>query len=101
MTDVVTRFKAEIVPAPLHEQYLRDWGCCMPGCHLTPIHLHHARTKGAHGDRPENLVPLCWHHHRLFHDKGRLTFKRLTGIDLEACAAWFAFLSRCQGRLAA
>lgn len=96
---VVTRFKAESVRAPKHEGRLRAFGCLVPGCCQEPIHLHHALTKGAHGDNPANLVPLCFWHHRAFHDKGRHTFKRLFGIDVEVSAGWLAFHSRCLGLL--
>lgn len=97
--DVVTRFKAVPVSAPKHEARLRAFGCLVPGCLQKTIHLHHALTKGAHGDLPQNLVPLCFLHHRAFHDKGRHTFKRLYGIDLEVAAAWLAFHSRMLGIL--
>lgn len=34
-------------------------------------HAHHVRTKGAGGDDvPENLIALCFFHHRMIHDKG-------------------------------
>jgi hypothetical protein len=46
--------------------------CCFPGCerrrHLQAHHRHH----WAHGGetRLDNLVLLCWHHHRLVHEGG-------------------------------
>lgn len=99
MTEVVSRLKVPVVRAPKHEARLRAFGCLVPGCWCTTIHLHHALTKGAHGDNPANLVPLCFWHHRAFHDKGRHTFKRLFGIDVEVSAAWLAFHSRLLGIL--
>lgn len=99
MVEVVTRFKGKIVPAPLHEEWLREHGCIVPGCRCEPIHLHHAKTKGAHGNRPENLVGLCFYHHHEVHLRGRHTFARMFGVDLLVCAGWLAFLSRCEGRL--
>jgi hypothetical protein len=46
--------------------------CCFPGCgrrrHLQAHHRHH----WAHGGETslDNLVLLCWHHHRLVHEGG-------------------------------
>lgn len=46
--------------------------CCFPGCerrrHLQAHHRHH----WAHGGETslDNLILLCWHHHRLVHEGG-------------------------------
>lgn len=38
-------------------------------------HPHHVITKAAGGhDVPENLMPLCWKHHREIHIQGLLWF---------------------------
>lgn len=51
----------------------RDEGCCRwPGCeNRRYLHAHH-REHWAHGGetRLDNLVLLCWHHHRLVHEGG-------------------------------
>jgi len=97
--DVTTRFKAESVSAPLHVERVRLLGCCVPGCRRTPIHAHHARTKGAHGDLPEMLSNVCWWHHAEWHNSGRFTWQARHGIDLEALAAHHAEVSRGLGIL--
>lgn len=97
--EVTTRFKAEIVPAPEHVAWIGSLPCCIPACRSTPIHRHHALTKGAHGDLPEHLVPLCWRHHARVHSEGRLTFQRRCGVDLVAIAERLAAFSRAAGRL--
>lgn len=102
MSEVVTRFKAEAVSAPKHEDRVRALGCCVPGCRRTPVHSHHAKTKGAHGNRPENLVGLCWYHHvgpKGVHPMGRITWQRVHGVDLIAVSADNAAVSRAMGIL--
>ncbi len=50
----------------------RDEGCRFPGCtHDRYLHTHHI-VHWAHGGatRPDNLVRLCSHHHRLVHEGG-------------------------------
>jgi hypothetical protein len=50
----------------------RDQGCRFPGCgQRTFVDAHHVRHR-AHGgsDDLENLVELCWFHHRLVHEGG-------------------------------
>lgn len=51
----------------------RDEGtCCWPGCeNRRHLDAHH-RTHWAHGGETslDNLVLLCWHHHRLVHEGG-------------------------------
>jgi hypothetical protein len=50
----------------------RDQGCRFPGCgQRTFVDAHHIRHR-AHGgsDDLENLVELCWFHHRLVHEGG-------------------------------
>jgi 5-methylcytosine-specific restriction endonuclease McrA len=50
----------------------RDQGCRFPGCgHRTFVdahHIHHRARGGSH--ELENLVELCWFHHRLVHEGG-------------------------------
>ncbi len=49
-----------------------DQGCRFPGCgHRTFVdahHIHHRARGGSH--ELENLVELCWFHHRLVHEGG-------------------------------
>ncbi|MEA3019759.1 MAG: hypothetical protein QOI47_1283, partial [Actinomycetota bacterium] len=50
----------------------RDSGCRWPGCGRTALlHAHHI-TWWTHGGPTceENLVMLCWFHHRLVHEGG-------------------------------
>lgn len=43
---------------------------CM-ACGTKPSDAHHITTRGAGGDDvPENLMPLCSHHHREWHQMG-------------------------------
>lgn len=71
----------------------RDQGCRFPGCtHTRHLHTHHI-VHWAHGGttRPDNLIRLCSHHHRLVHEggygiagdaAGELTFRRPDGRRL-------------------
>ena len=50
----------------------RDKGCRFPGCSaraFTNIHHLQHRAKGGSNEH-ENLLELCWHHHRLGHEGG-------------------------------
>lgn len=46
--------------------------CCFPGCDRRRRLQAHHRRHWAHGGetRLDNLVLLCWHHHRLVHEGG-------------------------------
>jgi hypothetical protein len=51
----------------------RDHGCCQwPGCERRRHLAAHHRTHWAAGGETslDNLVLLCWHHHRLVHEGG-------------------------------
>jgi len=81
------------VPAGLRRLLeARDQGCCRwPGCE-TRVHLEaHHRRHWAHGGETslDNLVLLCWRHHRLVHEggytieddaEGRLRFRNRHGV---------------------
>jgi hypothetical protein len=70
----------------------RDEGtCCWPGCERTRHLDAHHRTHWARGGETslDNLVLLCWHHHRLVHEggyaieddpAGRLRFRNRHGV---------------------
>jgi hypothetical protein len=52
---------------------VRDDGCCRwPGCERRRHLAAHHRTHWANGGETslDNLVLLCWHHHRLVHEGG-------------------------------
>ena len=61
------------IPRWLRRRILRrDGGCCrFPGCGRRVRHIHHLRhwANGGPTDA-NNLVGLCWHHHRLVHEGG-------------------------------
>jgi hypothetical protein len=52
--------------------WARDRHCTFPGCHRTRFveahHVHHWVDGGE--TSVDNLVLLCWHHHRLLHEGG-------------------------------
>jgi hypothetical protein len=52
--------------------HARDRGCRFPGCGAqTFVDVHHVqfRSRGGSAD-PDNLIELCWFHHRLVHEGG-------------------------------
>ena len=68
-----------------------DETCCFPGCERQRHLQAHHRTHWAHGGETslENLVLLCFHHHRLVHEggytveedgAGRLRFRNRHGV---------------------
>lgn len=55
-------------------------------CAVTPVEVHHWKTKGAGGgDDLTNLHPLCIVHHRQFHHMGAKTFWKKYGEAI----TWF------------
>jgi hypothetical protein len=70
----------------------RDEGCCRwPGCERRRnLHAHHRRHWVDGGETSlDNLILLCWHHHRLVHeggytiehgDAGELRFRNRHGV---------------------
>jgi len=50
----------------------RDWistlPCSIPGCNIKGAHPHHLKHRSQGGLDPDNLLPLCWMHHRHCHD---------------------------------
>lgn len=70
----VGRKTRSIPPAIRRALRSRDRGCRFPGCTRTH-HLegHHIQHWSQGGDTAlENLVQLCYHHHRLVHEEGFL-----------------------------
>ncbi|HET6682288.1 MAG TPA: DUF222 domain-containing protein [Gaiella sp.] len=68
-----------------------DETCCFPGCERTRhLQAHHRRHWAAGGETSlDNLVLLCFHHHRLVHEggytveddgAGRLRFRNRSGV---------------------
>lgn len=61
-----------IPPSIRRAVHLRDQGCRFPGCgSRIYVDVHHIKH-WAHGGTHEmnNIVELCWHHHRLVHEGG-------------------------------
>lgn len=58
-----------IVNKALLKQY-RKFSCVIGMDCFGDVVGHHLTSKGAGGDdAPENLIPLCFNHHRLIHDE--------------------------------
>ncbi len=65
--------KQRLVSTPLKRAlWSRDRGCTFPGCRNTHyVEAHHVRHWADGGDTSlENLMLICWHHHRLLHEGG-------------------------------
>src|SRR6266496_2909367 len=76
------RAKRLITPGQRRALYLRDRGCCFPGCRRPPRHCQGHHILGWEHDGPTdlaNLTLLCAHH--------RVTRMRLRGSDVEARVA--------------
>ena len=102
--EVTTRFKMPRVRSSTHLEWIRSLPCIVPGCRvwrLTGVHAHHVRIGAGTALKPgdDMTIPACYSHHSQGHDRGWKTFEAKYGLNLEACAAWLAFLSRCEGRL--
>jgi 5-methylcytosine-specific restriction endonuclease McrA len=65
--------KTQAIPPRVRRMlHARDQGCRFPGCdQRTFVDAHHIHHR-AHGgsNELENLVELCWFHHRLVHEGG-------------------------------
>ena len=72
-------------------EWVKGWTCIVPGCENTPCDNHHTENAGMSAKGPyQSIVLLCAGyrgHHRMLHTIGRLTFERLTGINLKEEAA--------------
>ena len=69
--NVSTRTRS--IPSSLRRAvHARDQGCDFPGCGQRSFtDIHHIRHRAHGGDNSmENLVELCWFHHRLVHEGG-------------------------------
>jgi len=69
--NVSTRTRS--IPSSLRRAvHARDQGCDFPGCGRRSFtDIHHIRHRAHGGDNTmENLVELCWFHHRLVHEGG-------------------------------
>jgi hypothetical protein len=65
--------KTRLIPPALNRALKsRDGGCCYPGCdrkrHTQGHHLQHWADGGE--TKLDNLMSLCWFHHRLVHEGG-------------------------------
>jgi hypothetical protein len=88
----VGRRRRTVPPAMRRLVEARDHSACRwPGCDQQRYLAAHHRTHWAHGGetRLDNLVLLCWHHHRLVHEggytiedgnDGQLRFRNRSGI---------------------
>ena len=81
---VVTRFKSKPWRSERYRQWIRSLPCLI--CGTQPAgHAHHEQQEGngVMGDKcgDDRCLPLCWHHHRNRHDKGRSFWG---GADIEA-----------------
>lgn len=69
---------------------IREYGCCVLGCHGR-AQVAHITSRGAGGsDDPDNVMPLCWKHHQEQHILGWSLFKRRhpevkSWLDLSGC----------------
>lgn len=71
-----TRFKrgpkkARPTDDPVHLALLRSMPCCVPDCRSkTRVQAHHSTVgRGLSRKSPDReAFPLCWYHHRCFHD---------------------------------
>ena len=69
----VGRSRRTIPPALRRLLEARDaHTCCFPGCEGAAIYRHTTAQHWAHGGETslDNLVLLCWQHHRLVHEGG-------------------------------
>ncbi|MFN8223578.1 MAG: DUF222 domain-containing protein [Gaiellales bacterium] len=69
----VGRARRTVPPALRRLLEARDSNtCCFPGCERTRHLQAHHRHHWAHGGETslDNLILLCWHHHRLMHEGG-------------------------------
>lgn len=77
-----------------HQRYVKGFGCCVPGCLVTPVDFAHLRSaaNAGKGQKPLDIfgISLCRPHHDQQHRIGQKTFDRKHGIDSWALAAEFA-----------
>lgn len=91
---------------PKHEQWVRGFNCCVPGCEDGPIQFAHLRLgakDNGTGIKPPSWfgISLCAAHHREAHTVGEMSFQRAHGIDWLAIAHAFALKSPDSGMRAA
>lgn len=76
-----------------HLDFVREFGCSVPGCGSTMIDAHHVRTaaNSGKGMKPADrwVVSLCHDHHMELH-RGDKTFEAKYGLDLKEMAEEFA-----------
>lgn len=54
-------------------RFVKTLPCIACGITGEMVHAHHVKSKGSGGDDvAENLIPLCFEHHRMVHDVGLL-----------------------------
>lgn len=66
-------------------EFVKQQPCVVEACNRTPIDCAHVTSRGA-GGGPEDIVPMCRHHHAEQHAMGIETFQRVYGLDLDLLA---------------
>lgn len=91
------------VRSPAHRRWVREHGCCVPGCNGRPIEFAHVRsgTDGGMGMKPSDKwgISLCTPHHLEQHNIGERPFEARHKIDMKALAEEFARRSPHRGKL--
>ena len=66
-------FKKRAFRSVAYRRYIAKKACCV--CFTEPAEPHHAVTGGV-GMKGSDLfcIPFCRHHHREYHDMGKVTF---------------------------
>ena len=76
-----------------HLKWVRRHGCCVPCCPEHRIEAAHVRngTDGGTSLKPgdDNVIALCWWHHRQQHEIGEAAFEKFYQIDMKALAREF------------
>lgn len=59
--------------------------CCVPGCGVWPVNVHHCRTGVGMGRKDSGFrtIPLCYGHHQGsvgIHGMGRKAWERMMGV---------------------
>jgi hypothetical protein len=67
-------------------EFVKRFGCIVPGCDDRKIEVMHWRSRGAGGTWTET-VPCCRDHHAESHDIGIDTFRAKYGLDFQSASA--------------
>ena len=99
----MSRFRCNLVSEAIpvefrdarHLRWVREQGCCVPGCcRGGVIHAHHVRTAANSGTalKPSDqwTIGLCARHHDLLHRHGVKWFEATYHVDLQLLARQYA-----------